>query len=130
MGVVTEPPHWTPRAHLYQFLLDLHRRLFAAVRGAGHRSLALPTLGTGGMGYPPEVVCKAAARAAAEDFAMHPSDAIRYRVCCFDRRHLPIMEACHSAALHWAFGGAPNVDLHKFQCVTPDVVDYIVDPYS
>eukprot|EP00930_Biecheleria_cincta_P001433 TRINITY_DN102577_c0_g1_i1.p1 TRINITY_DN102577_c0_g1~~TRINITY_DN102577_c0_g1_i1.p1 ORF type:complete len:336 (+),score=51.21 TRINITY_DN102577_c0_g1_i1:148-1155(+) len=111
--VVTEPPEdagWT-RLSLAALLLETHRRLVCAVRRSGYRSVALPTLGTGGMGYPVSLVCAAVAKAVAEDFARHPSEPLRVRVCCFERHHFSTMLDSRRLALSWAFGNGPDTAL-------------------
>eukprot|EP00747_Dinoflagellata_sp_TGD_P170005 gnl/TRDRNA2_/TRDRNA2_200439_c0_seq1.p1 gnl/TRDRNA2_/TRDRNA2_200439_c0~~gnl/TRDRNA2_/TRDRNA2_200439_c0_seq1.p1 ORF type:complete len:304 (-),score=47.07 gnl/TRDRNA2_/TRDRNA2_200439_c0_seq1:35-874(-) len=100
--VVTEPPaEWMWQSEVTvdeatEFLISLHRRLLGEVRKAGCRRLAMPTLGTGGMGMHPRMVCKAVARACAEDLALNPNDPIFVRVACFEREHaLEMRMAAH-----------------------------------
>lgn len=69
-------------------LAQLHRRVFAAVRGAGFRSLVMPTLCTGGQGVPAEIVVKVLASVVAEDLIAHRGDPLKVRVACFDARHV------------------------------------------
>lgn len=71
------------------FLERLHGNLLRAVREAGFRSLAMPTLCTGGVGMPAHLVAIAALRAVHRDFCEHPSDPIRVRVACFEPEHVP-----------------------------------------
>lgn len=70
------------------FVANIHRDLFRAVRQAGFRSMAIPTLCTGGVGMPSGLVAVAALRAFHEDFVAHPADPIRLRIACFDPAHM------------------------------------------
>mmetsp|Transcript_170483 Transcript_170483/g.541570 ORF Transcript_170483/g.541570 Transcript_170483/m.541570 type:complete len:383 (+) Transcript_170483:118-1266(+) len=77
---------------LVDYVTALHRNLLNAVREAGFRSLAMPTLCTGGIGLPIALVAIAVIRACHEDFLRHPSDFIRVRVACFDVSHALALE--------------------------------------
>jgi O-acetyl-ADP-ribose deacetylase (regulator of RNase III) len=90
---VTAPTDSLLKANLFNFLLELHRKLISTTRDAGHRSLAMPTMGTGGMGYPASMVCRAAVQATVEDFCEHPADPLLVRVCCFEKSHFRAMNA-------------------------------------
>lgn len=70
------------------YITRLHANLFRTVREGGFRSLALPTLATGGMGIPPPLVAVAAFRALHQDYCLHPDDPLRVRVACFDREEI------------------------------------------
>ncbi|CAE8637000.1 unnamed protein product [Polarella glacialis] len=97
--VVTEPPEqlWgTLRREdsseqtqgILSWLTRLHGNLFQAVREGGFRSLAMPTLCTGGIGVPVHLVAIGALRALHRDFSKHPTDPIRVRVACFEAGHV------------------------------------------
>lgn len=97
---VTEPPMSLAEdgtqeeqvAKLLAFLGKLHNNLLLAVRNAGLRSVAMPTLCTGGIGIPVKLVAIAAVRSIHQDFCNNPSDPLRVRVACFDRDHVNIMK--------------------------------------
>mmetsp|Transcript_43914 Transcript_43914/g.122133 ORF Transcript_43914/g.122133 Transcript_43914/m.122133 type:complete len:315 (-) Transcript_43914:135-1079(-) len=98
---ITEVP---PGAHQCcevadRFLAELHGNLLRAVRVAGLRSLALPTLCTGGQGLDPRRVCTAAARSMLQDFCKHPAQQLRVVVCCFEPAHKDLMEGAWSKAV-------------------------------
>eukprot|EP00747_Dinoflagellata_sp_TGD_P209523 gnl/TRDRNA2_/TRDRNA2_82912_c0_seq1.p1 gnl/TRDRNA2_/TRDRNA2_82912_c0~~gnl/TRDRNA2_/TRDRNA2_82912_c0_seq1.p1 ORF type:complete len:399 (+),score=45.40 gnl/TRDRNA2_/TRDRNA2_82912_c0_seq1:60-1256(+) len=75
--------------HVLAFLDELHNNLLRVVREAGHRSLVMPTLCTGGIGLPVHFVAISAVRAIHRDFCAHPSDTMRVRVACFEQSHIP-----------------------------------------
>jgi O-acetyl-ADP-ribose deacetylase (regulator of RNase III) len=81
------------RDNLFNFLLDLHRNLISATRDAGHRSLAMPKMDTGSMGYPASMVCRALVQTIVEDFCEHPTDPLLVRVCCCENSHFRAMNA-------------------------------------
>lgn len=85
----------TPRAQLgcmLRFLDCIHDTLLSKIRECGHRSLAMPTLCTGGIGLPPHIVALSALRAVHRDFCMHPTDTLEVRVCCFENEHKQIFQ--------------------------------------
>uniref|UniRef100_A0A7S1AGW8 Macro domain-containing protein n=1 Tax=Noctiluca scintillans TaxID=2966 RepID=A0A7S1AGW8_NOCSC len=71
------------------YLDRLHSGLLRAVRAAGFRTLAMPTLCTGGIGMPAHLVAIAAVKAAQRDFCEHPNDPIWVRVACYEIEHIP-----------------------------------------
>ena len=81
----------------------MHANLFAAMRAAGLRSVAMPTLGTGGQGYRAGRVCDGLAMAYAEDFRMHPHLPMRVRVACYEVSHLLHARAAKKRALDGLF---------------------------
>jgi len=90
---VTEPPdNVRPGAvePVLDYLDTLHYNLLEAVRGNGMRSLAMPTLATGGMRLPVHLVAIAAVMAIHADFCAHPADPLHVRVACFDPDHIPV----------------------------------------
>ena len=96
----------------------LHTNLFKAVRARGARSIAMPTLGTGGQGLHPESVAAGLGRALANDVLAHPGDLLRVRVACFDRSHAPIFrEQGIAPFLENVFLGQPAAEL--FSPLTP-----------
>ena len=96
----------------------LHTNLFKAVRARGARSIAMPTLGTGGQGLHPESVAAGLGRALAEDVLAHPGELLRVRVACFDRSHAPIFrEQGIAPFLENVFLGQPAAEL--FSPLTP-----------
>lgn len=78
---------------LMSWLDELHDSLLSAVRAAGHRTLAMPTLCTGGIGIPVQFVGVAVARSVYRDFLAHPADPLRVRICCFEPGHLHMVRA-------------------------------------
>ncbi|CAE7846665.1 unnamed protein product, partial [Symbiodinium sp. KB8] len=78
---------------LMSWLDELHDSLLSAVRAAGHRTLAMPTLCTGGIGIPVQFVGVAVARSVYRDFLAHPTDPLRVRICCFEPGHLHMVRA-------------------------------------
>ena len=96
----------------------LHKNLFKAVRARGARSIAMPTLGTGGQGLHPESVAAGLGRALANDALAHPGELLRVRICCFDRSHAPIFRENGIAPfLETVFLGQPAAEL--FSPLTP-----------
>ena len=96
----------------------LHTNLFKAVRARGARSIAMPTLGTGGQGLHPESVAAGLGRALANDALAHPGELLRVRICCFDRSHAPIFRENGIAPfLETVFLGQPAAEL--FSPLTP-----------
>jgi O-acetyl-ADP-ribose deacetylase (regulator of RNase III) len=97
---VTEPPASVQEARtreeqlssILAFLGQLHSNLLRAVREAGLRSVAMPTLGTGGVGFPTELVATAIAWSIHEDFCKHPVDPLTVRVACWDHGDVPVLE--------------------------------------
>mmetsp|Transcript_63235 Transcript_63235/g.150819 ORF Transcript_63235/g.150819 Transcript_63235/m.150819 type:complete len:394 (+) Transcript_63235:52-1233(+) len=98
---VTEPPQrillrvspMQDHARLIMGWLDeIHVNLLKVVREAGLRSIAMPTLCTGGFGVPPHLVALAAVRAARQDFFAHPTDPVQVQVSCYEASHMPAVE--------------------------------------
>lgn len=81
------------------FLKEVHDNLLHEVRVAGLRSLAMPTLCTGGQGLDPRKVCKAAARAVLQDFCKYPTQPLRVVVCCFEMGHEDLMQKAWNEAV-------------------------------
>eukprot|EP00927_Polykrikos_kofoidii_P076430 TRINITY_DN73534_c0_g1_i1.p1 TRINITY_DN73534_c0_g1~~TRINITY_DN73534_c0_g1_i1.p1 ORF type:complete len:394 (-),score=38.90 TRINITY_DN73534_c0_g1_i1:181-1362(-) len=71
------------------FLTTIHDNLLKVVREAGFRSLAMPTLCTGGIGMPVHLVAVACVRSIHRDFLEHPADPMRIRIACFETNHMP-----------------------------------------
>jgi len=89
---VTEPPDSVRPGEIesvFDYLDTLHSNLLSVVRENGMRSLAMPTLATGGMRLPVHLVAIAAVMAIHADFSAHPADPIHVRVACFDPDHIP-----------------------------------------
>eukprot|EP00929_Paragymnodinium_shiwhaense_P095715 TRINITY_DN5699_c0_g1_i10.p1 TRINITY_DN5699_c0_g1~~TRINITY_DN5699_c0_g1_i10.p1 ORF type:complete len:397 (-),score=57.43 TRINITY_DN5699_c0_g1_i10:207-1397(-) len=78
--------------HLLTHLVNLHETILKTVREAGHRSLAMPTLCTGGMNLPAHMVAFAAIRAIRRDFLDNASDPMRVRIACYERDHKRVCE--------------------------------------
>mmetsp|Transcript_30180 Transcript_30180/g.54866 ORF Transcript_30180/g.54866 Transcript_30180/m.54866 type:complete len:389 (+) Transcript_30180:65-1231(+) len=79
------------------FLETIHSNLLRVVREAGHRSLAMPTLCTGGMGMPAHLVAISAVKAIHKDYCDHAADPIRVRVACFEVDHIPAFNSIKDA---------------------------------
>lgn len=104
---VTQPPRdlWTSLSgtreeavrSILGFLESMHDNLLKAVRDAGLRSLAMPTLCTGGMGMPAHLVAISAVQAVHKDFCEHPADPIRVRVACYEVDHIPAFNSIKDA---------------------------------
>lgn len=116
---VTEPPEclWVVSSEervqvAMDFLYSLHHNLFTEVRRAGVRTLAMPTLCTGGIGIPAHMVAAAALRAARQDFLAHPSDPMRVRVACYEEDHMPLFIVCRQDATETLFPSARSPDWH------------------
>lgn len=82
---------------ILRFLEAIHANLLKAVREAGHRSLAMPTLCTGGMGMPAHLVAISALKAIHKDYCDHAADPIRVRVACFEVDHIPAFNSIKDA---------------------------------
>ena len=81
---------------MLDFLVQLHSNLFQTVRDANLRSIAMPTLCTGGFRHfrmPTSAVAIAALEALRKDFYEHPRDPLRVRVACFEPEHVTIFNA-------------------------------------
>jgi O-acetyl-ADP-ribose deacetylase (regulator of RNase III) len=93
--VVTEPPmpidmHMQTDLSRH-FLLALHTELLHVVRRAGLRRLAMPTLCTGGIGMPPDLVAEAIVRSWINDLHNHPQDPLFVRIACYEAEHILCM---------------------------------------
>jgi len=77
----------------------LHTELLKEVRNAGYRTVALPTLATGGIRMPPHMVAIAAVEAIHRDFVAHPADPLRLRIACFEAEHLRTFETIKTEML-------------------------------
>ena len=74
------------------YSMAFHSSLLQAARAAGHSSIALPTLGTGGQCMGPRAVCSGLAYAVREDLQHHyPKPRMLVRVACFEAEHLPFV---------------------------------------
>jgi len=93
------------------FLDRLHSNLLRTVREAGFRSLAMPTLGTGGIGFPPDMVAWAVARATWRDFREHSADPVLVRIACYVREEVRIFEESKTIVAAGLFEGDLN---HRF----------------
>merc|ERR1712107_385013 len=94
------------------YLRTLHDNLVRAVREAGLRRLAMPTLCTGGVRMPPVLVAVAATRAVLDDFCQHPADPLRVRVACFERDHAPAFTEVKDEVIRHLF--APEIAERTF----------------
>merc|ERR1712217_793862 len=83
--------------------MGLHENLFKAVREGGFRSLAMPTLCTGGIGIPPPLVAVALFRALHQDYCLHPDDPLRVRVACFEPDQIPSLRTVKEEAFRHLF---------------------------
>merc|ERR1719265_2772578 len=77
----------------------LHMDLIKATRQGGYRSLAMPTLATGGQGIPPHIVAIGALQAIHSDILEHPSDPMRVRIACFEAHHIPTFNSVKDEVL-------------------------------
>ncbi|CAK0840028.1 unnamed protein product, partial [Prorocentrum cordatum] len=75
-----------------RFLEGVHRNLLGALRGdsGGFRTLATPTMFTGGMGVEVHLVAMGCVRSFWADLCENPADPIMMRVACFERGHAPV----------------------------------------
>lgn len=89
------------------FLERLHANLFSVVRANGLRSVAMPTLCTGGMGMHATLVAIAAVRAARKDFCAHPADPLSLRFACYEADHVPSFNTIKDVVLQHFY--APEV---------------------
>merc|ERR1719265_2971876 len=88
---------------LLAFVGKIHDNLLLAVREAGFRSLAMPTLCTGGIGVPAAIVAIAVVRAVRKDFCRNPSDPLKVRIACFDSDHIPILQRVKKQQLQFFY---------------------------
>ena len=68
-----------------------------------HRSLAMPTLGTGGIGLHAAHVCEGLALALADDVRAHPGALLRLRVACFEAAHATYANEAKGAVVDGLF---------------------------
>jgi len=73
---------------IVNWMRELHSNLLQEVRRAGYRSVAMPTLATGGMGMPAHIVAIGAMEAIHLDLLNNPTDPVRIRIACFEAPHL------------------------------------------
>jgi len=65
----------------------LHLNLFRRMREAGHSSVAMPTLGTGGMGFELHNMLPGLSNAYLVDFQSNPHQPLRVRIACYEQSH-------------------------------------------
>ena len=65
----------------------LHLNLFRRMREAGHSSVAMPTLGTGGMGFELQNMIRGLSNAYLVDFYSNPHQPLRVRIACYEQAH-------------------------------------------
>mmetsp|Transcript_42324 Transcript_42324/g.76780 ORF Transcript_42324/g.76780 Transcript_42324/m.76780 type:complete len:396 (+) Transcript_42324:67-1254(+) len=126
---VTEPParvlvrvRQQDQARVIMSWLDeIHMNLLQEVRKAGLRSVAMPTLCTGGFGVPPHFVAIAAVRALRNDFFAHLDDPLQVQVSCFECTHIPVVETMRDEVYEKLY--TPNcVDSLQEHALAPDSV--------
>lgn len=108
---VTEPPRevWhgvrpeDRSRRVLGFLGRIHSILFQAVRDSGCRTLAMPTLCTGGIGIPVQLVAIAAVCAVQADFCEHPADPLQVRVACYEEDHIPSFQVIKDTVMEHFF---------------------------
>ena len=83
----------------------LHTNLLTAVRVANYSSVAMPTLGTGGMGYEVSNVTHGFMIAVLRDAQQHPEALIRVRLACFEQSHVPVARMAREQVLRHLFHG-------------------------
>ena len=112
---ITQPP-WNADVHgLKVHIFRAVSSLLSAVRATTYRRLALPTLGTGGMGIPCTLVVDATFEALRADFASHPRDPVQMTLACFEEGHFKTAKARFAAI--WGDPNESEVD------VDPGVVE-------
>lgn len=86
----------------------LHTSLLRSVRAANCTSLALPTLGTGGMSMSVANVSRGFAHAVIADVQAHPRALLRLRVACFESSHVVAVRKARDHVLEHLFREVPN----------------------
>jgi O-acetyl-ADP-ribose deacetylase (regulator of RNase III) len=95
----------------------LHFNLFNAVRAAGCLSIALPTLGTGGVGLSARSVCAGLVEALRKDAIAHPRALLRVRVACFEASHAVALQEAKAEMLERLFhDGSTSPSPHYPPC--------------
>jgi len=129
---VTEPPRSLRQmsssqdvlvVNLINFIGRLHGNLLRETREAGFRSVAMPTLCTGGMGIPPSIVATAAVLAVQRDFLASPADPLHVRVACFEAEHLPTFNMIKDEVLQ-CFFEPEKVEAHLVDALLSPDADF------